>query len=348
MKKFVFGFIVALVTVCLIAGAPFVRTDGDPQIEGNVTIHGNLTTVGNMETAGDLIVDGGEIGITGDLDLLSLAAAALTINGDTTITNAGGSSNSYKLKLAARWATGPETQTSSLYTAYGADPYMIIATPNATGVETDVVHLDTVSLRFANDNTTDIGANGANRPKNIYTSGLVSVGASLSVQSNIVSNTGDITSTAGAITANTNITADTGDIIATAGDMNAVGGFAHQLSYWYQDDVADSQTDAALDMDGNSARAEVPTIRAGSIIGIAVYSNEARSAGTLTVDATVDGTKTGLTAVLDGTNSQTKVTTQAKDTDTFTAGQRIGVKLTTDGSWAPTTADITVTVLIEQ
>jgi hypothetical protein len=135
--------------------------------------------------------------------------------------------------------------------------------------------------------------------------------------------------------------------LSPTGDMNAPSGTAMELTYWYQDNVAASQTDAVLNMDGNTSRPEVPTIRSGSVIGIALYTNEARSAGTLTADVTVDGTKTGLTAVLDDA-TQTKTATQAKDTDTFTAGQRIGVKLTTDGTWAPITADITVTVLVEQ
>ena len=136
--------------------------------------------------------------------------------------------------------------------------------------------------------------------------------------------------------------------ISTTGDLNAAGGGTTELTYWYQDNVTASQTDVVINMDGNTGRAEVPTVRAGSVIGVAVYSNAARTAGTLTVDVTVDGTKTGLTAVLDGTNPQTKTTTQAKDTDVFTAGQRIGVKITTDGTWAPITADTTVVVLVEQ
>lgn len=48
MKKFVFGFIAAIVVACLVAGAPFVRTNGDPQIEGNVTIYGDLSTSGSF------------------------------------------------------------------------------------------------------------------------------------------------------------------------------------------------------------------------------------------------------------------------------------------------------------
>ena len=67
----------------------------------------------------------------------------------------------------------------------------------------------------------------------------------------------------------------------------------------------------------------------------------------MTVDATIDGTATGLQAVLDGTNTTFKATTQAKDADAFTAGQLIGVKITTSADWAPTTADIIVMVIVE-
>ena len=111
--------------------------------------------------------------------------------------------------------------------------------------------------------------------------------------------------------------------------------------------MAANQTAVALDVLGLAGNTEVVMPYAGSIIGISVASNEARSAGTLTVDATKDGTATGLQAVLDDDPNQYAYATQAKDTDTFTAGQRIGVKITTDGDWAPTTADIVVTVIVE-
>lgn len=116
------------------------------------------------------------------------------------------------------------------------------------------------------------------------------------------------------------------------------------LSGWWQDNVTATQTNVVLAM--ANARTEVPMPTGGSVIGIAVRSNAARSAGTLTVEATIDGTAIGLTAVLDGTNTQTNVASQDVGTDVFTAGQRIGVKITTSGTWAPTTADIDVSVLV--
>jgi hypothetical protein len=119
---------------------------------------------------------------------------------------------------------------------------------------------------------------------------------------------------------------------------------ASALSGWFQDNVAATQTAVALAM-GNT-HTEAPMPMAGYVVGIAVYSNAARTTGTLTVDATINGTVTGLTAVLDGTNTQTHSTRQALTSDAFTAGQRIGVKITTSGTWAPTTADIDVVVLV--
>lgn len=81
------------------------------------------------------------------------------------------------------------------------------------------------------------------------------------------------------------------------------------------------------------------------IVGISVTSNEARTAGTLTADATIDGTVTGLQAILDATNTTRDSGTQARGTDAGVAGQRVGVKLTT-ASWTPVTADLVVTVWV--
>lgn len=108
-----------------------------------------------------------------------------------------------------------------------------------------------------------------------------------------------------------------------------------------QSNVTASQTNVAL----AGSRWTAP--RAGSITGIVVKSNEARTAGTLTVEvwkntglAGAAGAATGLTAVLNGTNTSAKATTQDPNTDTFVAGDELFVSITTDGSWLPTTADI--------
>lgn len=81
------------------------------------------------------------------------------------------------------------------------------------------------------------------------------------------------------------------------------------------------------------------------VVGISIESTEARTAGTLTVDATIDGTVTGLTAILNATNTTRTTSTQSRGTDVGAAGSRVGVKLTT-ASWTPVTADIAVTVWV--
>ena len=113
-----------------------------------------------------------------------------------------------------------------------------------------------------------------------------------------------------------------------------------------QINAAANQSAVALDVLGLAGNTEYTMELEGSIIGISIASNDARTAGTLTVDATVNGTATGLQAVLDGTNTTYHYATQIPETDTFSAGDRLGVKITTDASWAPVTADIVVTVIV--
>lgn len=128
------------------------------------------------------------------------------------------------------------------------------------------------------------------------------------------------------------------------------GGFAHTIHGWYQDNVAASQTNVEL----IHAAGRWTAVRAGSVLGVVVHATEARTAGTLTVDvfkntglAGAAGSSIGLTAVLNGTDTSRKSTTQAKDTDTFAAGDELYAVVTTDGSWLPVTSDIRVSLLVE-
>lgn len=81
------------------------------------------------------------------------------------------------------------------------------------------------------------------------------------------------------------------------------------------------------------------------VVGISVDSHTARTGGTLTVDATIDGTVTGLQAALNATDTTRAKGIQARGADAAVAGSRVGCKLTTS-SWTPTTADITATVWV--
>jgi hypothetical protein len=119
---------------------------------------------------------------------------------------------------------------------------------------------------------------------------------------------------------------------------------------FHQDAVAASQTAVAM----NTVEAEgVVQTNTGyeipwayQIVGISALSGAARTAGTLTVDATIGGTVTGVQAILDGTNTTDHSSTQRRDTDNGAAQTVLGCKVTTDGSWAPVTADINVVVWI--
>lgn len=136
-----------------------------------------------------------------------------------------------------------------------------------------------------------------------------------------------------------------GDLSAT-GDLDCAGGYRQTFDGWYQANVPANQSAVALGRMGGAWDSLIVP-RAGSLTAICVRSNEARTAGTLTVEICKNSVATGLTAVLNGTDTQFKSTTQAKDTDTFVAGDLIDVKITTDASWAPTTADIRVTIELE-
>lgn len=121
-----------------------------------------------------------------------------------------------------------------------------------------------------------------------------------------------------------------------------------------QDQVAASQNAAAMKVieahDGTTlATLDVTEYTVAwdfEIVGISISASAARTAGTLTVDATINGAVTGVQAVLDGTNMQYHYGRNSRGNDMGRAGGRVGVKLTTDASWAPTTADVAVVVWV--
>lgn len=141
----------------------------------------------------------------------------------------------------------------------------------------------------------------------------------------------------------------TADNIESDQDLTAAGGFRMPLVF-SQPNATANQTAVALlvGSGGDAALTEIPAPRAGSVVGISIRSEGARTGGTCTVDVTVGGVATGLQAVLDATNTQQDEATQEKDTDTFALGDRVGVDVTTDGTWAAgATPSIVVLVEIE-
>lgn len=121
---------------------------------------------------------------------------------------------------------------------------------------------------------------------------------------------------------------------------------------FFQDDVAASQSDVALLINGSASADGFRAPWAGSIVGIMVLvaTAEARLTDTLTVEPTVEGTPVSpvFSAVLDGTNTEHHSNTQAIEQtgSTFSAGDKIGAVVTTGGSWTPVSADISVVVFV--
>ena len=80
---------------------------------------------------------------------------------------------------------------------------------------------------------------------------------------------------------------------------------------------------------------------AGAVIGISWLKDAAATAGSLTIGASIDGTE-------DADTTQTVSTATSgsavfpRDAAKFEAGAELGVEITTDGSWAPETADLSV------
>ncbi len=85
----------------------------------------------------------------------------------------------------------------------------------------------------------------------------------------------------------------------------------------------------------------------GSIVGMGARLSAAAGAGSLTLDATINTTASG-----DATQ-QVAITTQAggfvrmeAGKRKFAAGDALGVKFTTDGSWNGTTSDLVVILYV--
>ncbi len=114
------------------------------------------------------------------------------------------------------------------------------------------------------------------------------------------------------------------------------------LSGWGQSSVAASQSAAQLGRYGVSWQAPLILPFAGSVIGLVAGLSSACTAGSLTVQVYIDGAASGLEAVIDTTNTLTVEETAPAGEYIFEAGEKVTVRITTTGSWAPTSADLLV------
>lgn len=131
----------------------------------------------------------------------------------------------------------------------------------------------------------------------------------------------------------------------------AAGGF--KVVYQFAStDISASESDTDIETAGGTTANYFHTMPyAGSVVGISISSNAAITAAALTVTVTINGTETDFTAYLrdDGTYTTYHYNTQDRVQDTFTAGQRIGVSISSDAALIPDgSADITVSVIVGQ
>lgn len=95
---------------------------------------------------------------------------------------------------------------------------------------------------------------------------------------------------------------------------------------WYMSNSGSWATAAPL-AQGGGAGSIIPYIAtgAGSITGLSVGTSAARVSGSTLYEVYKNGSGTGLTVTIDGTNPQYHRATQAAGTDTFVAGDRLEV-----------------------
>jgi hypothetical protein len=135
-------------------------------------------------------------------------------------------------------------------------------------------------------------------------------------------------------------------------DIEAVGGYRSYIGHWLYDNLGASQTRTDCALSDLSARATFNSVlmtRAGSITGCAAMLDSAATGSNLTINVERDaGAGFSVVYTIQVTTGNTEGTgTQAKDTDTFAAGDTIKVTFTTDGSWTATTASMNVWVECE-
>ena len=91
----------------------------------------------------------------------------------------GSSQNSYMLVLVAN--NSGTQQPSVIQGIYGATPYIRFSPSNGAGTSVAVMDLSTGNMSFVTDNSVDIGAAGANRPRNVYAAGNGVFGGYMSI-----------------------------------------------------------------------------------------------------------------------------------------------------------------------
>jgi hypothetical protein len=113
--------------------------------------------------------------------------------------------------------------------------------------------------------------------------------------------------------------------------------------------VLANKTGAAVDLASATLKAKVLTNSftyasseiempwAGSIVGVSIEADAAITSGSCAADPAINGAAIAMAskATVDVTNTLHHAATQAKDTDSFNAGDRLSVEITSSGTFAP-------------
>lgn len=108
-------------------------------------------------------------------------------------------------------------------------------------------------------------------------------------------------------------------------------------AFYVADASGQSQSATAMSAAGEATAGDCPQQPcpwAGSIVGISVQVEAARTAGTLTIQPSINGTAAAASVDIDGTNTQYNTATWRRGLYPVTAGQRIGCLWSSDASWA--------------
>ena len=130
-------------------------------------------------------------------------------------------------------------------------------------------------------------------------------------------------------------------------NINLFNGQRNPTRYsFYQDNVSASQSGVQINASGTGTEYLMPS--GGEIVAISINASSPVTAGTLTVKPSVNGTAKSLSARLDSANGQINMQVgKYGDNDIGDRLRRLGVEVTTDGAFLPTTTDITVDVWVQ-
>jgi hypothetical protein len=111
----------------------------------------------------------GDVYVADSSFLQTLSANNTTISGYIYQADPGTNENSFVFAQRADNATVVQSATAQVI--YGSDPYWRFSAPNDAGTATPVFDMHDNVIAFTSDNVVDIGASGANRPKDMYLAG---------------------------------------------------------------------------------------------------------------------------------------------------------------------------------